>query len=77
MKLTVSEPMPLLDALASMAPQSSKNTLRSWIKEGRVQIDGKAVKNASVVLSSGQEITISKKRKWSVRIFRSSMRMMI
>ena len=32
--------MNLLQALSTLYPQSSKTTLKSWIKEGRVAIDG-------------------------------------
>lgn len=61
--------MPLLDALVQMSPASAKNTLRSWIKEGRVQIDTEIPKNASVQVQKGQTITIGQRKK----LIRSSL----
>ncbi|MDB6081794.1 MAG: Pseudouridine synthase [Chlamydiia bacterium] len=40
MRQTIEKEMILLDALVQLAPESSKNTLRTWIKDGRVVIDG-------------------------------------
>jgi 23S rRNA pseudouridine1911/1915/1917 synthase len=53
----------LLDALAKIFSQSSKNTLRSWIKDGRVQVDGTPVKNASLTLLKDQCVTVGQRKK--------------
>ena len=42
MKYMTKEPAPLLKQLSLMAPDSSKTTLRSWLKHGRIRVDGKA-----------------------------------
>lgn len=64
MKYTLSENLPLLDALALLSPQSSKTSLRSWVKEGRVSIDKKPVKITNIVVYQGQTITIGPRKKF-------------
>ncbi len=63
MKYITPAPLSLLEALAQLSPQSSKNTLRSWIKEGRVSIEGVLVKNANVQLLEGQEVSVAQRKK--------------
>lgn len=61
-KLTrCSEDSELLDLLTKLYPDSSKSTLRSWIGEGRVFIDGKQVKSAKFLIKKGQELTLGQK----------------
>lgn len=55
--------LPLLEALTQLCPQSSKNTLRAWIKEGRVEIDKIIIKNVSFKVLQGQQISIGQRRK--------------
>ena len=47
MKFAISENALLLDALSQKYPNSSKSSLRNWIKEGRVTIDEMPVKLAN------------------------------
>lgn len=54
----------LLNALALMAPSSSKNTLRSWVKEGRVEVDGERAELASLVIRKNQQITVGDRKKF-------------
>jgi tRNA pseudouridine32 synthase/23S rRNA pseudouridine746 synthase/23S rRNA pseudouridine1911/1915/1917 synthase len=61
MQLIVEEESYLLDVLIKMAPQSSKTTLRSWLKEGRVNVDGIAVKTGNTLVGSGQKVSIEPK----------------
>lgn len=63
MKYTASSDIPILEALTQLSPQSSKNTLRSWIKEGRVQLDGVTLKNSSILVLKNQHITIAQRKK--------------
>lgn len=63
MKLIAPTDLLLLEALALLSPQSSKNTLRSWVKEGRVEINGVPAKNASVAVLKDQEVTVGQKKK--------------
>lgn len=57
--------MPLIEALALCSPQSSKTTLRSWLKEERVSVDGALCKMGSKVLQPGQEVQIGTRPKFS------------
>lgn len=56
--------MTLLEALTQLAPESSKNTLRSWVKEGRVTVDGNSVTHAALPLVPGQEVAIGQRKKF-------------
>lgn len=53
--------LPLLDVLTLLAPESSKNTLRTWIEKGRVSVNGKEVKKASYLVQQGEEVAVGKK----------------
>jgi len=61
MHYTAQEDSPLLDILALLAPQSSKTTLRSWIKESRVTINGRLAKRADETVSAGQKVEVGSK----------------
>lgn len=61
MKLQMDQDLPLLDALALLAPQSSKTTLRSWLKDERVYVDGVVEKVGSKVIKKNQTISIGAK----------------
>lgn len=63
MKYTASIDLLILDALTQLSPKSSKNTLRSWIKEGRVQVDEVPVKNTSLIVLEGQHVTVGQRKK--------------
>lgn len=58
MKLTLEKDLPLLEALTHLAPDSSKTTLRSWLKEGRVYVDDVLEKVGSRIVNRGQTVTI-------------------
>lgn len=61
MKLISQNDSPLLDCLAVLAPDSSKSTLRSWIKEGRVTIDGSTAKRPDDQVLKGQTVALGQK----------------
>jgi tRNA pseudouridine32 synthase/23S rRNA pseudouridine746 synthase/23S rRNA pseudouridine1911/1915/1917 synthase len=63
MKYIAPSDLPILEALALISPQSSKNTLRSWIKEGRVQVNDITVKNPSVMVLKNQHVTVGQRKK--------------
>lgn len=65
MKYIIPEDLSLLDALAYFFPKSSKTSLRSWIKEERVLLDGQLVKNSLTVALKGQELTLTSKKKFA------------
>lgn len=58
---------PLINILAKIAPDSSKTTLRSWIKEGRVTVDEQVIKTASHVVSKGQKVAVNNKKNFAER----------
>ena len=61
MKLQLDKDLTLLEALAVLSPDSSKTTLRSWLKEGRVSIDGTVEKVGTKLIKKNQIITIGAK----------------
>lgn len=54
----------LLEALIQLNPDSSKTTLRSWIKEGRIRVDGIIMKQADTMVEKGQIVELSAKQKF-------------
>ena len=65
MKYTVKESQNILEALASLAPEASKTTHRSWIKEGRVLIDGNPAPLGSAIVGKGQTVSLSTKSRFA------------
>lgn len=61
MRTTVTEPRPLLDALAVVYPDSSKTTLRQMLQAGRVRVNGEVEKNARRELEPGDAIDVAQK----------------
>lgn len=64
MKFVVTESISIIQALALISPQSSKNTLRSWIREGRVEVDQSAVHTHQLEVQPGQVVTVGVRRKF-------------
>lgn len=67
MRTTAQENEPLLNILTKLAPDSSKTTLRSWIKEGRVSVDEQVIKRGDHVVSKGQQVAINNKKNFAER----------
>ena len=65
MHLTAPDNSPLFDLLIGIAPESSKTTLRSWVKEGRVAIDGVTASRADTPVLKGQKVTVSAKPRFA------------
>jgi 23S rRNA pseudouridine1911/1915/1917 synthase len=63
MKLTIKKPSILLEALQELFPDSSKSSLRTWIKQGRVFIDGETASRADQCLKVGNTISLGRHRK--------------
>jgi 23S rRNA pseudouridine1911/1915/1917 synthase len=61
MKWVAKENISLFDALVAMAPDCSKTTLRSWLKDGRILIDGEVVSHGKAILQSGQAVSLAPK----------------
>lgn len=60
MKVLIEQPEPLLAVLQRLSPDSSKNTLRSWVEKGRVTIDGRLARRTNMILQKGQEVAVGK-----------------
>jgi len=58
---------PLLKILSEIAPDSSKTTLRSWIKDGRVTVDDQVITIANHIVSKGQKISVNNKKSFAER----------
>lgn len=61
MHCTADEDRTLLEWLAYLAPDSSKRTLRGWLKEKRVKVDGKVVVLGARQVRRGQEVCIARR----------------
>ena len=61
MKIIADRKATLLDILQSLSPDSSKNTLRSWLEAGRVMVDKKLNRRANAEILPGQEIAVGPK----------------
>lgn len=55
--------MNLLDTLRELYPDSSRRTLQSWIKWGRVLVDGVVTTKSHAALSPDQKVTVGKKER--------------
>lgn len=64
MQIKSSKKIPLLDLLQENYPESSKNTLRSWVEKGRVLLEGKPIKKANLIVEEGQEVSVGGKPKF-------------
>jgi len=64
MKDDTSQGQPLLEALVQLFPDCTKNTLRSWLKQGRIQVDGRIVKTGNTFVMSEQCITLGTRKKF-------------
>lgn len=53
-----------LNVLLHFFPRTSKNTLRSWIKEGRVLSEGKEITQANTLIEKGKKIEVSNQKKF-------------
>lgn len=63
MEYTLKEPLSVLEALTLLSPDSSKTTLREWLKEGRITVDGAPVKLANTQLQANQIIALTGKKR--------------
>lgn len=72
MKYTANKQASLLEILHEMAPDSSKNTLRSWLQSGRVTIDNQRTERANIEVLPGQEVQVGPK----VSFIRGSIRIL-
>jgi 23S rRNA pseudouridine1911/1915/1917 synthase len=64
MRFTTPKSLTLLEALSLLSPESSKNTLRTWIEKERVLVDGKLAKQANLLVNEGQEVTVGNRTRF-------------
>lgn len=64
MKYIVIQQQNILDAMALMSPGTSKTALRSWLKDGRVSVDKEVITNPTFVVTEGQAIFLSARKKY-------------
>ena len=57
MELNAQESIPLLKALKTLYPDSSRRTLQNWLKAGRFSINGKEVKKENIFLEKGEVLS--------------------
>jgi tRNA pseudouridine32 synthase/23S rRNA pseudouridine746 synthase/23S rRNA pseudouridine1911/1915/1917 synthase len=58
MRHIIEEQTTLLEALGKVAPDSSRNTLRTWVKDGRVVVDGIVQTQVNAPLTKGQQLVV-------------------
>jgi len=56
MKLTITQPTPLLEALITLCPDSSKTRLREFVRQGRISVDEDVVTRSDITLNPGQTL---------------------
>ncbi len=56
MEYQVPSPMPALQALKQLYPQSSRRTLQQWIKGGRFTLDSRPLEKDNEILETGQTL---------------------
>jgi tRNA pseudouridine32 synthase/23S rRNA pseudouridine746 synthase/23S rRNA pseudouridine1911/1915/1917 synthase len=54
----------LIAALELLAPDSSKNTLRDWIKQGRISVEGKMIKDPLYTIKKGTSIALGHRKQF-------------
>lgn len=64
MKYITTTDLTLIEALALLSPESSKTTLRSWLKDGRVTVDGELVKHTQELVRQGQEVALGNRPRY-------------
>ncbi len=58
MKTIAKQEVPVIELLKELFPDSSNNTLRSWIEKGRVLVGGRVVKRSNDRVLVGQELVV-------------------
>lgn len=61
MKTVCQQEEKLSDLLQKIAPESSKSTIKSWVLEGRVQVNGRAVRQPHHLVRIGAKVSVGKK----------------
>ncbi|MBS0654794.1 MAG: RluA family pseudouridine synthase [Verrucomicrobia bacterium] len=67
MQCTIKEPMPLLEALQLLCPDSSKNSLRQFLSSGRVLVNDNVVMNHGFTVHPGNILKLSEHKAKYIR----------
>lgn len=58
MKYLIQDELSLFEALSKLAPDCSKTSLKSWLKEGRITVDGKIETSGTMSVQKGQLVAL-------------------
>jgi len=64
MEIVAEESSCLLEMLSKLAPDSSKGKIRSWIREGRVSVSGKVIKECLYTVAEGERVSLGRRSKY-------------
>lgn len=64
MQFVVAENSLLIEVLAQAETGSSMNTIRSWLKQGRVSVEGQVVKIGKTAVKKGQTIAVGARQRY-------------
>ncbi len=67
MKFIATQTLSLLDVLAKNFPESSLNTLKSWLKQGRISVEGSVETHPKKIVLKGEEVSFGTKKKFVTR----------
>ncbi len=62
MKIIIEKPLSLFDAVQVLSPDSSKTTIRSWIKEGRICVDNEVRTDQKDIVCTGQTVRLGMRK---------------
>jgi tRNA pseudouridine32 synthase/23S rRNA pseudouridine746 synthase/23S rRNA pseudouridine1911/1915/1917 synthase len=65
MKFTATQTSSLLDLLAKNFPDSSINTLKGWLKQGRILVDGIVETHPKKIVVAGESVQVGERKKFA------------
>lgn len=65
MKFIVTEATPLLDFLVKNFPDSSMNTLKGWLKQGRILVEGNVESHPKKLVLKGESVEMGERKKFA------------
>jgi 23S rRNA pseudouridine1911/1915/1917 synthase len=61
MKYTAPHEIPVIEALAALSPDSSKTTLKKWVTEGRLLLNGTPLRSLTGTIAKGSTLELGKR----------------
>lgn len=61
MRIQITKIETLFEAAAALSPESSKTTLKQWIREGRILVDGHPIRKGELLVYPGQTVGLGPK----------------